>query len=472
MPPSTPATDATRRALLQALAAWQATHRPPRPNDPAQLTFFAADSPAACGSDTEGLPAPLANALGAGSVRELGALLETHHQRSLPITVRKRQGQFCTPPSLVDSVLRTALGALELGPHSTLHVLEPAAGFGAFAAATLDLCGASGRACELTTVEQDPLAGAVLDALCAVAIAEHPGIPLRHHALAGDFLLDDLDLVPGSFDLVIGNPPYVASYARQAHALGDGVRERLRARYRFARGRLNSAVCFLERALELLRPGGVLAFVLPSALFNMKSWAELRAWLVDAHELVQVRYCGEGAFRAEVPVGVLVVRKGSDHPGFFPTPRLVEVVRDSPASSVLCPPALFHRFPGTIFNPHVDTGALAFLDRMEQGTIPLGVLVEIRDGINPANLAPILISRTPQTPQHRRLVRGGDIAPYRVTWNGEWVWYDRAAIAAKAGEGGYGFLREEWIFQAPVKLIHRQTADKLVAAVDCVQLYV
>ncbi|MEP6573801.1 MAG: N-6 DNA methylase, partial [Gemmatimonadota bacterium] len=82
----------------------------------------------------------------------------------------------------------------------------------------------------------------------------------------------------GGFDVVVGNPPWVR--AEQIPAL---VRERLAARYRWWKGegtgfrhRPDLAVAFVERGFELLGPGGVLAFLVPSKLATAAYGVKLR----------------------------------------------------------------------------------------------------------------------------------------------------------------------------------------------------
>jgi adenine-specific DNA-methyltransferase len=74
-----------------------------------------------------------------------------------------------------------------------------------------------------------------------------------------DFLLDpELDMIGlgGGVDFVVGNPPYV----RLEH-MDQGVAETYRKRYETMIGRADLYVGFFERALGMLAPGGVCAFI-------------------------------------------------------------------------------------------------------------------------------------------------------------------------------------------------------------------
>lgn len=399
-------------------------------------------------------------------ITETAAHLAASQIRHLTASERKRRGSFDTPPTLIHEVLQSLLPMLRWPTDRPLRVLEPSAGFGGFALGLLEHAGTRGPV-DLHLCESDPATALTCEHMVALVARQLTLPTLTTHCLVGDALLEDR-IPPGSFDLVIGNPPFVASYARDSHGFADGLKARLRERYRFAQGRINTAVCFIELGLRALRPGGVLAFVLPSALFHMTTWAKLRRWLLEEHEILAVRYCGEWAFAADVPTGVLIVRKGSAHdplPG-MPRPEGLFISRDAPPLATSCIQETFLRLPQMILTPYVDRASRQFLTAMERNSIPLGELVEIRDGINLANSKEQLLSESPRTEWHRPVLRGSDIAPWQIRWGGSWVFYSPAEIAALKGDGGYAFLREPWLFSAPGKLVHRQTADRLIAAID------
>jgi hypothetical protein len=87
----------------------------------------------------------------------------------------------------------------------------------------------------------------------------------------------------GGFDVVVGNPPWV-----RGEALPSTLRAALARRYGAWRGPTNRSgfahapdlsVAFVERSLELVRPGGVIALLLPSKLLRAGYGARLRALL-------------------------------------------------------------------------------------------------------------------------------------------------------------------------------------------------
>lgn len=74
-----------------------------------------------------------------------------------------------------------------------------------------------------------------------------------------DFLLDqglDMAALGGGVGFVIGNPPYV-----RLESIDPGVAELYRKRYRTMTHRADLYVGFFERALNMLAPGGVCAFI-------------------------------------------------------------------------------------------------------------------------------------------------------------------------------------------------------------------
>lgn len=97
-----------------------------------------------------------------------------------------------------------------------------------------------------------------------------------------------MELARGGFDLVVGNPPWV-----RAERLPPRERDALKGRYRWWRGAGSAgwkhppdlAVAFIERAIELLKPGGTLALLVPSKLATADYATTCRAALSHNHTL-------------------------------------------------------------------------------------------------------------------------------------------------------------------------------------------
>jgi hypothetical protein len=97
--------------------------------------------------------------------------------------------------------------------------------------------------------------------------------------IVADALLDPLPpLWPREFDAVVGNPPYV-NIRRLAH--DPQTVARYRQRFRCARHGFDLYVLFIERALELLRPGGRCGLIVPNKLATLEYAAACREMLVE-----------------------------------------------------------------------------------------------------------------------------------------------------------------------------------------------
>lgn len=103
----------------------------------------------------------------------------------------------------------------------------------------------------------------------------------------------------GGFDVVLGNPPWVRPH-RQSPAARDALRLRFRVCRPPAAANANSsqrrtfgsqvdlAAPFVERSLELLRPSGVIALLLPIKLWSSLAGAALREHIAASGRLLGV----------------------------------------------------------------------------------------------------------------------------------------------------------------------------------------
>lgn len=132
----------------------------------------------------------------------------------------------------------------------------------------------------------------------------------------------DLFAGAGGFDLVVGNPPWV-----RAERLRPEQRAALAHRYRWWRGgsarggfghHPDLAVAFLERALELTAPGGVVAFLVPAKLTTAGYAATARGSLAASatiHLAADLSRERGADFGATVYPLALVLGKAPPRPG-------------------------------------------------------------------------------------------------------------------------------------------------------------
>src|SRR5262249_11834792 len=116
------------------------------------------------------------------------------------------------------------------------------------------------------------------------------------------------------FDVLLTNPPFAGE-----------VRERcLLNAYEVSRGRVRVErdVLFLERCVELLRPGGRMAIVLPHNKLAMAAWGHVREWLLRKVRVLAVVGLGRNTFlpHTHQKASILFAQKGAarkDAPIFF-----------------------------------------------------------------------------------------------------------------------------------------------------------
>ncbi len=335
---------------------------------------------------------------------ELGNLLEgllaLEHQPAahgkLTVTTnleRKRSGAFYTPEGVVRTLVSRALQ--RLSSEQSLRVCDPAFGAGAF---LLELAEAQLRAMPPATnaasaTEQrrrivaslggwdvEPLAVAITEAVLWLWLDEPAFEPLhfRKTLLLGDALEAGLS---GEFELVIGNPPWVAYAGRAAQPLEPARRRDLAQRFVAFRGYPTLHGCFVERAAKLA-PHGRVALLLPSPIADLDGYRAVRHALTETHCVQDgLLEFGQDAFEGVVQpcFGLIADASPNAHPSELPF-SLMERASLSGDASALSAPSWFVRFDvaarfpvGTFRELGFQTSAIAtreLLLRAEQPAPP------------------------------------------------------------------------------------------------------
>ena len=229
-------------------------------------------------------------------------------QKVLTKAARAGMGQYFTPAPVVSMMVEV------IDPAASETVIDPFCGSGHFLTRSLvrqrsDLaestCLDYARR-RLHGIEKSERMARV--AITEMSLSGCPGTNIR----TADALLDFgsyHDIRPGSFDVVLTNPPFGSILGIQAFSS--------LAKFKLARGRkrLPLEVAGLERCADLLKPGGRLAIVLPESIFTAASAKYVRAWLQRVFSIRVVvdlppeTFC---PFGANVRSGILFARKRHD----------------------------------------------------------------------------------------------------------------------------------------------------------------
>jgi adenine-specific DNA-methyltransferase len=235
-------------------------------------------------SDLTELAAQLANTMGTAAARldsiTASYLIGVTYTAMLPNDIRSRLGVYYTPPGLTRRLLEMA--TLAGVDWSSCRVLDPACGGGAFLAPVAAKIAAENRDLsprQLVKAIADRVRGFEIDPFSAWASqvfleATVMGICRE----AGERLPNVVEICnsllrpPGesAYDLVIGNPPY------------GRVTLKPEVRGRFQRslyGHANLYGLFTDLAVQLTRPGGVIAYVTPTSFLAGEYFKALRGLL-------------------------------------------------------------------------------------------------------------------------------------------------------------------------------------------------
>ncbi len=258
---------------------------------------------------------------------------------------RRRSGLFFTPDWMAGRLAEMAVGVQRPSGRG-LKILDPACGSGRLLSAVVRLLSSgldprspesSARIREIITggirgIDIDPIAvqiartelwlladperGPMPGLSESIVVGDAIGGPLRggrrsHDALDWERAFPQAVGGGLGFDAVIANPPFevLKGFARRQGLAGYVERIR-RSGYELALyGTLNTYRLFLERSLELLRPGGRLAIVLPFGFMTDKTAAPLRAQMLRAGWIRRLESYPESA-RTFEGVGQSVVLLG------------------------------------------------------------------------------------------------------------------------------------------------------------------
>lgn len=275
-------------------------------------------------------------------------------RRQTTSAIRSRYGIWYTPQTLTDYLASAALTPIldrlyethvaSIGTQASaevqrealeayveailaLRILDPSCGSGAFLVSCFDVLAAACRGARLAIEDlSDSAQPALFESVdnrlmheCLYGIDLNPeavaitklalwlkmahkrevNVDLGDRVVSGDSLDGERRFPDVEFDLVTGNPPWGAVWT-------DAQREEYRVRFGFEREDIRSEEAFIRLAQRYIKPGGILAYVLPDTILHPEK-LETRRLLLEQFVIRRFHQLGPEWFTAHNRMSTVVV---------------------------------------------------------------------------------------------------------------------------------------------------------------------
>jgi type I restriction-modification system DNA methylase subunit len=275
------------------------------------------------------------------------------------------------------------------------------------------------------------------------------------------------------FDIVVGNPPYISFGVRGSRDLARrkrGLLNLLREKYpNSAEYKISIYAIFLQRGIELLKPGGKLGFIIPDSFLLGRYFSKLRRYILNNCAIEEVILFLKDFWKYGIvgrPV-IIILRKETDErkrKSNEVTAKLYATANDinqDNFKSFSYPQSYFEKTAYNRFRLFFDRVSKSFVIKMEKDAIPLGGedgIVTIHVGVRSKIGQKKIVSESKKGRNWQRgLISGGQIQRYSLKYEGHFINLDPDLLWA----GGWDAK-----IVSGKKLLLRKTGDSLITTYD------
>ncbi len=193
------------------------------------------------------------------------SIIDTAFEYLLPKSAKGSRGQYFTPRHIISEMIKI------MSPKKDEYILDPACGSGGFLLHAAKFIKNQNTMPKIYGVDFDKRMVKIAKALVLIAGYENA------HIYNNNSLAHMKELKENSFDVIFANPPF-GGEIRDVKILQD---------YELAKNNQRH-ILFIERIIQLLKPGGRTALVVPQGILNNTNLARVREWLYAKARIIGV----------------------------------------------------------------------------------------------------------------------------------------------------------------------------------------
>ncbi len=266
----------------------------------------------------------------------------------------------------------------------------------------------------------------------------------------------------GGFDAVIGNPPY-------GYMIPDNQQEYFLKCYHYQNYQKDYYLLFLERYAYLLKDKGLLGVIVSNTWLQSLTFRRIREYLTRDYSWLKILHLPEKVFDAVVDTHVVIFQNTKDE---REKNEIVDVDVRKGVSIIQSHTLSWQNIPknGDPINIVASDEKFQLFEKIATLSVPLMKICNVYNGVKPFEKGKGKPPQTEKTMKEKPYVREGDqpdsawkpllrgslIHRYKILWDHNyWILY---------GEWLAG-PRDSAIFEAPEKIMVRQTGDSIIATV-------
>ena len=262
----------------------------------------------------------------------------------------------------------------------------------------------------------------------------------------------------GGFDVVIGNPPY-------SYIISDTEQRYFQKTYKYQDYQKDLYLIFLERYAYLLKTNGFFGVIVSNTWLLSLTYIKIRTYMTNYYSWRKILYLPEKVFDAVVDTHVLIFEKSAPNNNDL---CAIEIYKNKIFSSLHSLSFSDISKDGSPINITVNPKKRKIYDRIISENKQLKNYFNVFNGVKPFEKGkgnppqtdkivkekPYVIEGKKPNRDYSPLLRGSLIHRYINKWDNDyWIKYGEWLAAP----------RDPAIFDAPEKLVIRQTGDSLIA---------
>ncbi len=178
----------------------------------------------------------------------------------------------------------------------------------------------------------------------------------------------------GGFDVVIGNPPYVA------RTIDDKTNIYINNNYQTAQYQVELYVSFIEKGAELLKPNGEISFIVPNSWLKNLRMSDCRKYVLENLNFsVLIPNLNNVFLDASVDTLIFVAKKeialGKVH--------ILDFIDKQVIDKHTIDQVRFFQNEGYIFDVEISEDILPIIKKVRKDVIEVGAIMDVIRGVNP-----------------------------------------------------------------------------------------